>query len=128
MKRLDGALADISAWITSCNRHVILMNTHEMREEIKYLYSKIFLFLGSAIKWYKSGASRKILNSLKEDGADDLKEHLDKVKSVCDSIRHNSQLRSQAEARDFHLQYQHDKKQDRLVWVEQYEELKNSMA
>ena len=69
-----------------------------------------------------------MLNSLKQDQADELKEHLDKIKSLCDSIRHNSQLRSQAELRDLRLQYQHDKTQDRLVQEERYEGLHNSMA
>ena len=111
------------------------MNTDEMHEKIKCLYSEVFLFLGSAMKWYKSGASRKILDSLKEDRADELKEHLDKIKSMCDSIRNDSQSRSRAEVRDLRLQYQHDKTQDRhdrtqdkQVQDERHEGLQNSIA
>ena len=120
MKCLDEALADIGRCIKQCDGHIKLMDTHEMREEIKCLYSEVFRFLGSAIKWYNSGARRKILNSLQENRADELKEHLDKIKSMCDSIKDNSHFRTQAEIRDFRLQFQHDREQQ----AERYNELR----
>lgn len=126
-KHLDEALAEISSLIKHCHERVELMDTREMRGFIKCLYSEVFRFLGSAIKWYKSGAMRKILNSLNQDQADEMKEYVDKIRSVCDKIRDKSQLGEHAEVKDFHLRYQHNEEhkeeRNRRFQAEQHEKM-----
>ncbi|KAL8794264.1 MAG: hypothetical protein Q9195_003218 [Heterodermia aff. obscurata] len=109
-KRLDEALTDISGPISRCENHVMLMNTDDMHKAIKYLYSQIFRFFRSAIEWYQDRALKKILNSLNQNLADDLKDQVSKIKDICDSIGKDSLFGTQAEIRDLRLRFEQREK------------------
>ena len=91
----------------------MLMNTKDMHEAIGYLYSHVFRFLWSAMKWYQDRASKKVLNSLKQDMADEMRDQIVKIKGICDSICKDSLFKTQAEVRDLRLHFEHLAEQDR---------------
>lgn len=89
------------------------MNTDHMHKAIKYLYSQVFRFFRSAMKWYQDRALRKILNSLNQNLADDLKDQVSNIKDICDSIGKDSWFGTQAEIRDLRLRLEQREK-DRI--------------
>ena len=81
-----------------------------MHKAIKYLYSQVFRFLRSAMNWYQDRALKKILNSLNQNLADDLKDQVSKIKDICDSIGKDSWFGTQAEIRDLRLRLEQREK------------------
>ena len=86
------------------------MNTDAMHKAIKYLYSQVFRFFRSAMKWYQDRALKKILNSLNQNLADDLKDQVSKIKDICDSIGKDSWFGTQAEIRELRLRLEQREK------------------
>lgn len=86
------------------------MNTDDMHKAIKYLYSQVFRFFRSAMRWYQERALKKILNSLNQNLADDLKDQISKIKDICDSIGKDSWFGTQAEIRDLRLRLEQREK------------------
>ena len=109
-QRLDEALTDISGPISRCENHVKLMNTDGMHKAIKNLYSHVFRFFRFAMKWYQDRARKKIVNSLSQNLADDLKEQISKIIDICDSIGKDSWFGTQAEIRDLRLRLEQREK------------------
>ena len=88
-----------------------LMNTDDMHKAIKHLYSQVFQFFRSAMRWYQDRALKKILNSLNQNLADDLKDQVSKIKDICDSIGKDSWFGTQAEIRDLRLRLEQREKE-----------------
>ena len=86
------------------------MNTDDMHKAIKYLYSQVFRFFRFAMRWYQDRARKKILNSLNQNLADDLKDQVSKIKDICDSIGKDSWFGTQAEIRDLRLRLEQGEK------------------
>ena len=105
-----------------CQDHVKLMNTKDMHRTIEYLYSEVFHFLRSAMKWYQDRAIKKVLNSLNQNLADDLKNQVVKIKDMCDSICKDSMFRTQAELRDLHLRFKRAE-EDKIVREQQQQSM-----
>ena len=103
---LSTSLGEISEPIEDCEKVVSLMNTNDMHEAISSLYSHVFHFLYSAMKWYQACSSRRILNSLIENSSDSFKDQVSKIKEICNLIYRKGNIKSQAELRDTRLRFE----------------------
>ena len=79
------------------------MSTDDMHEAISSLYSHVFHFLASAMKWYQDCTSRRIFNSLTEDFSDNLRDQVTKIEKLCKVICRRSAVKSKAEIRQVKL-------------------------
>ena len=79
------------------------MSTSDMHEAISSLYSHVFHFLASAMKWYQECTSRRIFNSLTEDFSDNLRDQVTKIEKLCNLICRRSAVKSKAEVRQIRL-------------------------
>lgn len=70
-----------------------------MHEAISSIYTHVFHFLHSAIRWYQARAWRKVLESLIENFSDSLKAQVAKIQKMCSLIRQENQFGSQLEIR-----------------------------
>ena len=97
---LSTSLDEISGPVEDCGAVVNLMNTSDMHEAISSLYSRLFHFLYSAMKWYQASSARRILDSLTENSSDSFKIQISKIKEICNWICRRGLIKSQAETRD----------------------------
>ena len=103
------------------------MSTDDMHEAISSLYSHVFHFLASAMKWYQDCTSRRIFNSLTEDFSDNLQDQVTMIEKLCDLICRRSAVKSKAEVRQVRLLLEEEAAQRALVTEELREERRKTV-
>jgi acyl carrier protein phosphodiesterase len=106
--------------------NVKLMNVEDMRQAIGTLYSHIFHFLKSAMKWYQSNSLKKVLNSFNESFYDKFEEQIVKIKSLSEWLQKKGNLKSRAELRDLRLVVDQMAKQNARICASLREEKQNN--
>ena len=100
---LSQSLSDISEPLKDCEVEVEIMNTSDMHEAISSLYTHVFHFLYSAMKWYQACTSRRIFDSLTEDSSDILKDQVVRIQHLCNRLIQKGEVKSHAEVRVMRL-------------------------
>ena len=100
---LGNSLSEISGSLKDCEEVVALMSTSDMHEAISILYSHVFHFLATAIRWYQACTSKRIFNSLTEDLSENFGAQVSKIKEMCNMICRKGTIKSQAELREVRI-------------------------
>lgn len=99
VEHLNDALNDIGDAVARCEVEARLIRSRSMQKAIAKLYIVIFLFLGDAIRWYRSSSTSKIVKSLHNDYSEGFRSDVNRIKQMAFDIQHIALLGSAAETR-----------------------------
>lgn len=128
------ALGEIGELLAESEKIVVLMNHDDMHEAISALYSLVFQFLGSAMRWYQASAGKKILDSLTETFYDSLKDQISNIKRLCERIRRQGNFKTQVDIRRISLSTEvnwkanHEQQKKQSIMIKSIEEKVDSLG
>jgi len=102
-EKISDALVEMIEEIVSCEKLKKIMNTHVMRERLVVIYMAFFQFLKLAVGWYQQSKLDHILQSLNENGSDQIDGAISKIKDLVDKMHREGGLAGLADGRRVRL-------------------------
>ena len=100
---LSRALLEITDAVAVCAKECALYATKASVSGIANLYTHIFYFLRSAIEWYTTRSSKRLLSSFNEDFYKAFEDQIGNIKQISISINREAQHASRSELRYLRL-------------------------